>query len=486
MALGNQGPSAAHGDPWTGKSTPAFQSHAAVGEEGRSLRGRRGGGAPAAGQEALRCGDEGQGWGREVEEDANNQMYPIAWAIVEVESYDSWYWFIGFLQKDLQINNNGEGWVFISDQQKGLIRAVNELVPHAEHRMCARHIYANWRKEHRDKVFQKMFWACAKSSDRSQFNYNRAKLAQNTVQGARDMMKTAPEHWCRAYFRIGSFCDSVENNMCESFNNAIMRSRFYPVVTAMEIIRKKVTVRIQQNRAKSQKWHGTICPNIFKKLKVNIERSARCQVLWNGKDGFEVQEGEHRRYTVNLENWTCSCRYWQLSGLPCCHAVSAIYTCSRDLDLYISPCYSIAEYDRIYDHVLQPVNGPEDWPISDKLRPLPPKKRTQKGRPQTKRRQEEGEKPRDPSKMSRAGTQVTCSSCGTQGHNKRKCANNNTAGNKEQANFTRAATRRKEKQARTEQAHVPSTQQSSAPGPSSKQAPRASKPANRMKKVSTS
>ena len=45
----------------------------------------------------------------------------------------------------------------------------------------------------------------------------------------------------------------------------------------------------------------------------------------------------------------------------------------------------------------------EDWPISEKPRPLPPKKRTQKGRPQTKRRQEEGEKPRDPSKMSRAG-----------------------------------------------------------------------------------
>lgn len=31
--------------------------------------------------------------------DANNQMHPIAWAIVEVESYDSWYWFIGFYKK---------------------------------------------------------------------------------------------------------------------------------------------------------------------------------------------------------------------------------------------------------------------------------------------------------------------------------------------------------------------------------------------------
>lgn len=50
--------------------------------------------------------------------DANNQMYPIAWASVEKETYDSWYWFLGLLQKDLHINEGGEGWVLISDQQK--------------------------------------------------------------------------------------------------------------------------------------------------------------------------------------------------------------------------------------------------------------------------------------------------------------------------------------------------------------------------------
>jgi hypothetical protein len=70
--------------------------------------------------------------------------------------------------------------------------------------MCVRYIYANWRKQHRDKIYQKMFWACAKSSDKIQFNYNRAKLAQKTEDGAKDMMKIAPEHWCRAFFKLGS------------------------------------------------------------------------------------------------------------------------------------------------------------------------------------------------------------------------------------------------------------------------------------------
>ena len=84
-----------------------------------------------------------------VARDANNQMYPLAWAVVEMETNDTWKWFIGLLIKDLDINNNGDGWVFISGQQKGLINAMKDYLPNAEHRMCARYIYANWRKKHR-------------------------------------------------------------------------------------------------------------------------------------------------------------------------------------------------------------------------------------------------------------------------------------------------------------------------------------------------
>ena len=81
--------------------------------------------------------------------DANNQIYPIAWAVVEYENVNSWKWFLGHLQKDLKISHGAEGWVFLIDKQKGLLKAIDLFFPMAEHRMCARHIYANWRKKHR-------------------------------------------------------------------------------------------------------------------------------------------------------------------------------------------------------------------------------------------------------------------------------------------------------------------------------------------------
>lgn len=117
---------------------------------------------------------------------------------------------------------------------EGLLRAAAELIPRVEHRICARHIYANWRKRYTNQKLQKKFWNCTKSSCRELFNYNRAKLAQDTPQGAKDMMTTALEHWSRAFFQLGSNCESVDNNMCESFNNSIMDSRFFPVISMNE------------------------------------------------------------------------------------------------------------------------------------------------------------------------------------------------------------------------------------------------------------
>ncbi|CAN0888053.1 hypothetical protein LINGRAHAP2_LOCUS15741, partial [Linum grandiflorum] len=70
-------------------------------------------------------------------------MFPIAWAVVEGKNRDSWNWFITILQEELELAD-GTGWSVISDQQKGLVDSLSDLLPLAEHRKCARHVNANW------------------------------------------------------------------------------------------------------------------------------------------------------------------------------------------------------------------------------------------------------------------------------------------------------------------------------------------------------
>ena len=40
--------------------------------------------------------------------DANNLMYPIAWAVVEKETKDSWEWFCALLFKDLSVGDGSD------------------------------------------------------------------------------------------------------------------------------------------------------------------------------------------------------------------------------------------------------------------------------------------------------------------------------------------------------------------------------------------
>ncbi|GJT42127.1 mutator type transposase [Tanacetum coccineum] len=84
--------------------------------------------------------------------DPNNGIYPLAYAVVEGETKESWLWFLDCLGDDLELFRNSN-FTFISDRQKGLIPALQETFPAAEHRYCLKHIYDNmklqWRGEHR-------------------------------------------------------------------------------------------------------------------------------------------------------------------------------------------------------------------------------------------------------------------------------------------------------------------------------------------------
>ena len=56
--------------------------------------------------------------------DANNHVYPIAWAVVNVENKQNWTWFLQLLVDDLGVAD-GKGLVVISDQHKVNINTTN-------------------------------------------------------------------------------------------------------------------------------------------------------------------------------------------------------------------------------------------------------------------------------------------------------------------------------------------------------------------------
>ena len=151
-----------------------------------------------------------------VGKDGNNQMYPIAWALVEGENQASWTWFIELLMQDLGISD-GLGWTIISDQQKGLENAVANLLPHGEHRNCARHIYANWKKKgHSSQLLKKLFWKAVKCTTHHDFQRVMTQMSLSKPQAVQDFQSIGVMKFCRAYISEWPNCEVVDNNICDA------------------------------------------------------------------------------------------------------------------------------------------------------------------------------------------------------------------------------------------------------------------------------
>ncbi|CAA7035061.1 unnamed protein product [Microthlaspi erraticum] len=155
-----------------------------------------------------------------VGRDANNQIYPFAWAVVQVENTESWLWFIRLLKTDLGLGN-GDGFTVISDRQKGLLNDVNEQLPEIEHRMCARHIYGNMKRAHPKKPQMKSkFWAVVHSFNESDFKINLAEMKKYDVGVYEAFMSRNPRNCSRAFFKTTSTCE-----------DALKKFKFFPFAT---------------------------------------------------------------------------------------------------------------------------------------------------------------------------------------------------------------------------------------------------------------
>ncbi|KAL2232618.1 UNVERIFIED_CONTAM: hypothetical protein Sindi_1441800, partial [Sesamum indicum] len=263
----------------------------------------------------------------------NNNLYPIAYAVVNAESRETWEWFLILLKTDLGF--------------RGL-------------------------------AFKHASWRAAKACTKGEF-----KARMMDIQ---------------------------------TFNMMILDAREKPILTMLEWIREFLMKRLQENRDMAEaKWKGRMCPKIRKILDKH----------------YQISCFDGGQYALDLSNHTCSCRKWELSGIPCKHAISAIFNEKDDPEDYIDGCYSVIAYKRIYASAIMPMGGENQWNETCFIPPLPPKFGRRSGRPSTTRRRDPDEpmtkkkkgKRDNGMRLKRQQLTVKCSKYGQEKHNERTCPN---------------------------------------------------------------
>ncbi|XP_052730436.1 uncharacterized protein LOC128195800 [Vigna angularis] len=333
------------------------------------------------------------------------------------------YSFLHLLIDDLGCVEISSTITFMSDQQKGLLPALQELLPGVEQRFCVRHIYANFRKRFPGKILKRLLWKAAASTHPQTWEAVMREIKGVNPDAFKYLIAIPPRFWSRSRFTSNAVCDTLVNNMSEAFNSVILHARGKPIITMMEDICLYLMKRWATNRNKISTYEGSICPKIKKRFDKELHLTKYWIPSWSGEKIFEVRHISMMsdKYVVDIDKLECSCRKWTLTAIPCCHALAAMTFININGEDYVPHWFTKSTYQETYIPIIYPVNGPQLWETTSHPDVLPPTKRVLPGRPKKKRRLEPWELKKDDTQLKQNGTRKRCSICRQVGHKRNSC-----------------------------------------------------------------
>ncbi|XP_065869037.1 uncharacterized protein [Euphorbia lathyris] len=345
---------------------------------------------------------------------------------------------------------------------QGLIGAVEMLFPNAEHRLCVRHMYTNFRTKFKGKELKDLIWNAARAPYMAKHVEWLNKIEQVSPK-AREWLRQRPsEHWARACFSDRAQCDMLLNNLCECFNKYILDARDKGIITMYEMIKVKLMKRIKNKADIMRKNNKKFCGKILKKLEINKDWARHYVPTYSGGPRVQIN-GLGEQFVVNLEDNTCTCRRWQLNGIPCSHGCAAIIGQNDNPENYLAECYSVETYLRVYSFIIEPTNGMDQWPNEVPpvpIVPLSPVKSKRGRRQRARRKYPEEIEASSRGKLSRKGNMyMTCRKCGGKNHNKRTCTSQATQSTAPQSKRARTTPRQATSPPGTTTSERPATSQ---------------------------
>ena len=126
---------------------------------------------------------------------------------------------------------------FMSDRQKCLIHALQDVFPSSETRYCARHVYANFRKQHSAEILREHLWKAARATNKTDFDDAMTTINKIDENAYKWLVDNDPSTWSCHYFDPFYKTDHVTHKMSESWNSYLNEYRRKSILELLDFIR---------------------------------------------------------------------------------------------------------------------------------------------------------------------------------------------------------------------------------------------------------
>ena len=105
--------------------------------------------------------------------------------------------------------------------------------PQYEYKICCRHLYNNFRKNHPGVLIKYMLWRAAKTTYKKEFDKVINELKEIDADAHSWLNVHSTTKWAGHMFSEDSLTETILNNMCESFNSRILKFRSKPIISTV-------------------------------------------------------------------------------------------------------------------------------------------------------------------------------------------------------------------------------------------------------------
>lgn len=351
--------------------------------------------------------------------DGNGQIIPMCWALVPKESYSHWVWFLkhmteAFNTEHFEISQL-ERLVIMSDREKGLAKAVDEVLPCAKHSHCCQHIAANIQSRF-GVACRKLFWTAAYARTKAEFDAAIDGVLKESRPAAAYLRSIPAETWATYAFPLPRY-GHITSNIVESLNGTWKHLRHLPPLRLLAGIWSSVMETFCERRERLQ-TSIDLTSQAKAGFESRYEKSRRYRAIPADDTIVQVIDEDGKDWIVDLESRCCTCLMFQEHGGPCGHAIIAARARKVDPYALFSNAFTFLTYRYTYQASMRPVSirGLEPGPGC-----LPPLISRKRGRPKTTR-------VRKRERHQKKKTKCSNSWCRQEGHNRRSCRTTNNNG----------------------------------------------------------
>ncbi|RYR65252.1 hypothetical protein Ahy_A03g011202 [Arachis hypogaea] len=329
-----------------------------------------------------------------VSQDGNNNIVPIAFAIVEGETSDAWHFFLSNLRQHV-VTRDGVG--LISDRHESINAAVERSngawsPPRAFHMFCIRHIESNFLRKFKAPYLQKLVVNIGYSRTVREYEVRYERLRERGEAYTNWLNRIPREQYALA-FDGGYRWGHMTTNLVECINSVLKGARNLPITALVKATFYRLNELFTRKRAEAEARinAGHVFSEIVtSKLHANQLASGNIQVSCfdHQNEVFEVREmPSGMEFAVDLCGLRCDCGEFQMDQVR-----------------------------RVYRARFRPLGNPATWPAYNGPRfiPNPYLRQVTKGRPRMTHFLNEMD-----TQMLRRPRR--CTLCGAEGHSRSRC-----------------------------------------------------------------